>query len=171
MELFKDAHKRLLKSKEFKDWKKKHKDCYLSSGFVIVEKEQGPWKAAYYDKKKNKVTSFVMADKIEIEKEEEIFQKEKKEVNEVDMEKVKFELPQAIVMADNLQKKKYKGDDPVKIIAILQNLDTGQVWNLIYITQKFNTLNIKVDSSEGKIVEDKIASIMDFRKTENPAAK
>ena len=164
MELFKEAFGRLEKSKEFKDWKKKNKDCYLTSGFVIVEKEQGPWKAGYYDEKKNNVTSFIIDKEISIEPAEEIFQKKKVKIKKLDVKKVLVDLPQAIVVASNLQQEEYKEDSPLKIIAILQNMSLGQVWNLVFITQKFNTLNIKIDTKEGKVLEHKIASIMSFKK-------
>ena len=163
MELFSKAVERLKKSKEFKDWKKKNPKCYLSSGFVIVEKEQGPWKAGYYDEKANKITSFLIADKIVVEGVEELFQKKKQKIYEIDFKKLDIELPQAIVIASNLQQEKYKDDLPMKIIAVIQNTQDYQMWNLIFITQKFNTLNIKVNSDDGKVMEHKITSIMDFR--------
>jgi hypothetical protein len=164
MELFSKAVERLENSNEFKAWRKKHKKDYLSSGFVIVEKEQSPWKAGYYDKKKNKITSFVIGEKVEIEPEEEIFQKEKVEIKSIDLDSLNVDLPEAIVLAGNFQKDNYKGEEPVKIIAILQNIDSGQIWNIIFITQKFNTLNIKVDCHEGKIIGHNLTSMMNFIK-------
>lgn len=164
MELFRDALKRLEKSKLFKDWKKKNPKCYLSSGFVIIEKNQSPWKAGYYNKAKNKITSFVIDKKISLEGEEDIFQKKKEKINEIDIHKLLVELPNAVVIGNNLQQEKYKGNEPVKIIAILQNVGKKQIWNLIFVTQKMNTLNIRVDTENGDILEHKIASIMDMRK-------
>lgn len=166
MELFSKAVERLENSNEFKAWRKKHKKDYLSSGFVIVEQKQSPWKAGYYDKKKNKITSFVIGEKVEIEPEEEIFQKEKSEIKGLELDKINVEIPEAIVLAGNFQKDKYKGEEPVKIIAILQNIDSGQIWNLIFITQKMNTLNIKIDCDEGKVIEHQLASMMNFIKKE-----
>ena len=164
MELFRDALKRLEKSKLFKDWKKKNKGSYLSSGFAIVEKEQSPWKAGYYDSKTNKIASFVIDKKVNLEPEGDIFQKKKVKIDEIDLHKLLVELPQAVVIGNNLQQEKYKGDNPIKIIAILQNIGKQQIWNLIFVTQKFNTLNIRVDTENGDIIDHKIASIMDFKK-------
>ena len=160
MELFKEAIKRLEGSKEFKAWKKNNKECYLSSGFVIVEKKQEPWKAGYYDEKENKIVSFIIDKKITIEPAEKLFQKKKLKIKKVNVDEVMVSLPQAIVVANNLQQEKYKQDSPLKIIAIVQNGDAGHIWNLILITQNFNTLNIKIDCKEGKILEQDRKSVV-----------
>lgn len=165
MELFRKAIEKLEKSEEFKEWKKNHKDCYLTSGFAVVSQEQSPWKAAYYNDESKKATSFVIDKKIIIEPEEDILQKEQKKPKKIEIEKLSVDLPQAIVAANNLQKEKYKGDDPIKIMAIVQNDDNfSLIWNMILVTQKMNALNIKIDANEGKVVEHKIESIMNFRK-------
>jgi len=164
MELFRNALTKLEKSKTFKDWKKKNPKCYLSSGFVIIEKEQSPWKAGYYDEKTNKITSFAIGKKIVIEPSDKLFQKKKVKIDKIDMKKLIVELPSAVVVANNLQQTEYKEEMPMKIIAVLQNSDANQIWNLIFITQKFNTLNIRINTENGDIVDHKIASIMDFKK-------
>ena len=54
---------------------------------------------------------------------------------------------------------------PIKTIAILQNIKPhGNIWNLTYITQAFNTLNMKIDASTGKILDHNHSSIFSFRK-------
>ena len=164
MDVFKDAVKKLEESQIFKDWKKEHKDAYLTSGFSIVEKTQGPWKASYYEESKNKMTSFTIDTEITKEPDEEIFQKVKSKIKGLKLEDVHIELPQAIVLGTNFQKENYKGEDPIKIIAVLQYKDR-QIWNLIFISQRFNTLSIRIDTKEGKIVDHKISSILDFKKT------
>jgi len=56
---------------------------------------------------------------------------------------------------------------PVKIIAILQNLENlGNVWNLTFVIAAFNTLNMKINAENGKIVEHKLSSILSFKKDE-----
>ncbi|MBW3022928.1 hypothetical protein KY308_02405, partial [Candidatus Woesearchaeota archaeon] len=60
---------------------------------------------------------------------------------------------------------KYKTHIPIKRIAILQHLPIGQVWNITYVTQSFNTLNIKINAETKEIVSDKLVSIVQFGPT------
>ncbi|MBI2652931.1 hypothetical protein HYX00_05695, partial [Candidatus Woesearchaeota archaeon] len=40
----------------------------------------------------------------------------------------------------------------------------GNIWNITYITEAFNTLNMKIDASNGKVLEHNLSSIFSFKK-------
>ena len=164
MMLFKDALTILKKSKEFKEWKKKNLDAYLSYGFFVVEKHSDNWKIGFYHKKEDKITSFNIGKKIIVKPEEEVFKKDKTMVKKIDLEKVNLDLDEAIKNAIEFQKKEFSNENPQKIIAILQNIEIGQVWNITFITQNLNTLNIKIDSYNGRVLDKKLTNLMEFKK-------
>jgi uncharacterized membrane protein YkoI len=79
------------------------------------------------------------------------------------VEDVKIELDEAMKNARKFQEKEYPKEKSMKEIVILQKLDSGQVYNVTFVTQAFNTLNIKLDSKTGKVVKHKLMSLMDLK--------
>ncbi len=165
MQLFKEALGVLEKSKEFKDWKKKNPNAYLSHGFTVIEQDGDEWKIGYYQEKNNKITSFNIGEKITVEPEEEVFKKDKTKVGALDLKKIRLDLSKAVETAVNLQKEEFSTESPTKIIAIVQNLKVGQVWNITFITQSFNSLNFKIKSDSGKILEKKLSPLFELGKS------
>lgn len=164
MKTFKKCLDELKNSKEFKNWKKKNPKTFLSYGFIIIPKETC-WKAGFYHPGKDVITSFIINDKIKIEQEEQIFKPEKMHVNKLDIKKIKTNHKQALKTAEKLQKQKYKNHNPIKTILILQNLEKqGTIWNITYITQTLETLNIKISAQTGKILEHKLVKLFEFKK-------
>ena len=162
----KPALKLLEESKDYKDWHKKNKNTYFSYAFKIPQEMPDEWQLGFYDKKKDKITTFVVnGSSISIRAEEEVFKKEEAEVNEINLEKVKLAFEAALSKASQFQQKNYPNDKSIKTIAILQNITSyGDIWNITYITESFNTLNMKIDASNGKIIEYNISSVMSFRR-------
>jgi hypothetical protein len=162
----KPALKKLEDSLAFKEWHKKNKDTYFSYAFKIQQEMPDEWQLGFYDKKKDKITTFVVNDSaISIRPEEEVFKKEESKVNEINLEKVKLTFEAVLGKANEFQQKNYQNDKSIKTIAILQNIvEYGTIWNITYVTEAFNTLNMKIDASNGKVVEHKLSSVFDFRK-------
>ena len=166
MQSFKEALKILEESKEFKEWKKKNPEAYLSYGFFMVEENDANWKIGYYHKKADKVTSFnIGKNKIMIEPETEVFKKEETKIEAIELNKIKLDLAEAVAIANQLQKEEYASENPQKIICILQKLKKHQVWNITFLTQNFNTLNFKIKSDSGRVIEKKLANVIEFRKS------
>ena len=163
----KPALKKLEKDSCFKEWYNKNRGTYLSYAFKIPQ-EMGSdeWQLGFYDEKKDKIATFVIAgDEVNIRAEEEIFKKEEMKVNKVELDMVKLTFDSVINKANDFQKNKFPKDKSMKTIAILQNISGfGNIWNITFITEAFNTLNIKIDASNGKILEHIISSIFAFRK-------
>ncbi|MBI2542011.1 hypothetical protein HYV80_04845 [Candidatus Woesearchaeota archaeon] len=161
----KPAFKKLEESQDFKKWNNKHKGTYFSYAFKIPQEMPNEWQLGFYDRKKDKITTFVVADGlIKIRPEEEIFKKEEMEINKVQLDKVNLTFDSAIAKADEFQQKTYPKDKSIKTIAILQNIEKlGNVWNITYITEAFNTLNMKIDASSGRVLEHNLSSVFSFR--------
>ena len=166
MEL-KIALKRLEENSEFKKWYKKNKDTYLSYAFKIPqEMSSDDWQFGFYNKRKDRITTFVVSGgNVNIRPEEEIFKKEKAKVNQIQLDKVKLTFDNAMAKANEFQEKNFPKDKSIKTIAILQNIsEFGNVWNVTYVTEAFNTLNMKINATNGKILEHNLSSVFSFRK-------
>jgi hypothetical protein len=164
----KPALKKLEESKELNDWRKKNTDAYFSYAFKIPQEMQpDEWQLGYYDTKKDKITTFVLkGNSISIRDEEEIFKKDDAKVLGLDLDKIKVDFDEAVAKAIQFQTRNYPKDKSTKTIAILQNINSGNVWNMTFITEAFNTLNIKIDASSGDILGHNLASIFSFRQKE-----
>ena len=153
---------KLKDSKEFEKWKNKNKKTYFSYAFRIPQEMEG-WHIGFYDKGKDKITTFEINGSISIRPEEEMFKKEESKVHEVELNNLKLTFDEILEKAAEFQTKNFPKDNTIKTIAILQNSqDYGDVWNITYITQSFNTLNMKIDASTGKVKDHKISSIFSF---------
>jgi len=152
------------KSQEFKEWKENNKDAYLTHAFTLIDElNSGVWQIGFYDKKKDTITTFIMHQgKIEgIPETEKVFKEEQKIVLALDSSKAKLSFEKVQEIAEDIQKKEYKSSQPYKKIFILQNLDQwGQVWNVTFITTDFKTLNIKINSENGKVLSHNLISII-----------
>jgi len=161
-----ESVKKLEDSKEFKDFKKQNKEAYLAHVFYMLdEANQDIVQIGYYNKSKDRITTFIVeGDNITKNPEAEVFKEQEIMMKPIDLSKVKINVNEAVDIAEKLQKDKYKQEIPVKKIAILQHLPLGQVWNITFVTQTFKTLNIKIDSGTKKIVSEKLLSIIEFGK-------
>lgn len=163
MEL-KQALDKLKQSKEFEDM---NKDTFFSYALIMQENNQtGKWQLGFYNKSTDKMITFVVDNnEIKTEKEEEIFKKPETQVNEVDLKKAKIAYIEILKKAEEFQKKEYPKELVSKTIAILQNLEEfGTIWNITYVTLTFNTLNMKINPENGKIINHKLESLMSFAK-------
>ncbi len=161
-----DKIKTLESSKEFKGFKSKNKDAFLTHVFYMLdEANRNCVQIGYYNPKKDKITTFIMeGDCITKTPEAEVFKEQETVIKPLDMSKAKIEMSEAVEIAEKLQRDKYPADQPIKKIAILQHLPIGQVWNITFVTATFKTLNIKIDSQSKKVVSDRLISIAEFGK-------
>jgi len=168
----KDIISKLESSQEFKSWRMANREAYLAHLFCMVEDEPGTWQVGYYDRKADTITSFDLTDTgIKALPPEEVFKREGTGVKELKEEAIRIDIGDALSIAEKLQKTKYPGDIPVKRIVVLQTLADGQVYNITYVTKNFKTLNIKISSETGKIMDEQLAPIFSFDKRETDSAK
>lgn len=158
----KENKNKLEKSKEYKEWKEKNPDSYFAHEFFMVEGNEINLEIGYYNNKDSSMASFRIEPEIQLTICPEIFKKEDSKIEELEINKVKLDIDDALEKADKLQKEKYPSDSSIKKIAILQNIGKMQIWNITYITQNFKTLNIKIDAETGEILSDKLIEIIQF---------
>ncbi len=163
MQDVKDALKALEESKIFLEYKKDNSKSYLVNAFTMVEPKHPDivWQLGYYNKNKDRIVTFVINDEVERHPESEVF-KEKDTISPLEISKVKIGVETGIENALKCQKKKYPRDFPMKSIILLQNFEGHSIYNITFVTQTFKTLNIKISSQDGRVVDDKIHSLFDF---------
>tara|TARA_Y100000034_G_C6909869_1_gene423939 strand:- start:12423 stop:12899 length:477 start_codon:yes stop_codon:yes gene_type:complete len=146
-------------SSAFKDWKENNQDSYLCSCF-FMDKEN--WQFDYYLPKEDKIKSFIVSEEIEELKDAEIFKKDKRKLDLLDLKKVKINVNEVLEIANELIKKKHDHEKIIKRIIILQNLEE-ETWNITYVTSSFNVVNFKISAISGKVLAEKIENIMSFK--------
>ncbi len=144
----------LEESKVFQDFKKTNPLAYNSS----ISKIQNQLQIDYYDPNKDKITSFTKQGEEIILQESEVFRKEKIKIPELQINKVKITLEEI----EKIISEKYQ-EIPTKKIFILQQTEFP-IWNITYLTQSLNILNIKINAISGEIIEEKIESALNFQK-------
>ena len=163
----KELIEKLEKSAEFKEFKAKNNGAYLTHLFVMLEKGKDISFDVGYCVKDEGMVSFTIDDNggvIGVREEKEVFKKPGQSVLELDVNKVKLGLNQAVDNAILVQKEKYKQHRPSKTIVILQNIGGKQLWNITFVTETFKTLNIKIDADSGEMVSDDLIELFQFNK-------
>lgn len=162
---FHNALKKLFESPDFKNWKKDNTNDYLSTGFIVIEKDQDyPWMIGFYNPKTEKISSFVVSEKeCYFEKIDEVFKKPEDKVIKLNTDKIKIDVEDLLEIIDNFRKEKYNHESVVKTILIVQNLsEYGNIWNITLVTQSFNAINMKVNAETGEILDDKCSSLISY---------
>lgn len=157
--LFKEKLKKLESSPIYKEWKEKNKKTFLAHIFISSDAPE-IWQFGYYDKNIDKITTFVVNSEIQHSVSEQIFKKPGAIITELEKDKVKIEPNEALKIMEKLQKEKYKQATAMKSFMILQRLELGQVYNITYVTNSLSTLNVKMDSENGKILREKFSSLL-----------
>ena len=153
------AYKKLLNHKEFKTWKDKHKDAYLSSCVLMNDPGQKEiWNFDFYIPKKNKITTFTVDEEIEVKEDQKIFEQKNKKLNEINLEKIKFNLNDV----NKLIEKEFKHVKILKKIIILQAIGT-LLWNISLLGMDFNLHNLKIDVENGKVLEKSSTPMLQFK--------
>lgn len=156
-----DVVKKLEKSSKFKELNKK---SYLAHLFKMMDDlNKDIWQVGYYNED-GTITTFIIEKKdIKVVPEQEVFQKTKRKVKKLDIDKVKIDLDKALDIAKDLQQKKFSGNTPLKIMVVLQNIANHIVYNITYITNSFNTLNMKIDAINGKVISYELTPMLQFQ--------
>ncbi len=154
---------------KFLEWKKEHKDAFLSYGFLMIDPNvSAEWQIGYYDKKIDKVATFILQNKKVVEvKVDAVFKEPGKEILPLDRKTLKLNIEEIIEKLDAFQEKEYPKEKTLKTMVIVQNLqEFGNVWNITHVTNSYKALNVKLKCEDGSILKHKLSSFMDF--TEKP---
>jgi hypothetical protein len=140
---------------QFKNWKKKHPQGYLSHFFCPISQDcelKGDWEVGFYDAASERMTVFACGEIVSLkENEDEVFKKPEQRVEELEIKSVKVPFAKAVdVFAQNVEElfpKAGRGDGFV----ILQNLEGKSLWNFTFITKALKFINVKIDANSGKV--------------------
>jgi len=150
--------KKLKDSEEFKKFKNNHPKCFLCNVVSINNNKQ----LDYYCPDNEKMTSFLMQDKIQINPNSDILKTNSK-IKELNINKIKIEELKAKEIINSLIKDKYPNEIKKQEIIILQNIEAQPTWNITIITTSFNVLNVKIDAITGNIKSENLESILKFK--------
>lgn len=140
-----------------------------SFNFLVneIDKKDSEIHVGFFNKDSKKIFSYkLFEDKMELIPEQDIFQKNQEDVAELDLDKIKISLNDAMDILRKEVKDKYKDTVSFKTMIVLQKLkDLGVVWNLTVLRRDFKTVNIKIDAKSGDIKSSSCSSIIDFNKS------
>ncbi|MDD5331592.1 MAG: hypothetical protein PHE43_02095 [Candidatus Nanoarchaeia archaeon] len=161
----KDSWEKLQKSKEYKEFIKKNKDSYLCAGFIIYKsgkEKEANWQIDVYIKETKNIATFIFEkDKVVVKETNEIFQKVKKDLEELKLGELKIDFKKALKIFNKLRDTKYPKEKELDIIVVLQK--TGNpCWNITYITTGFNMLHLDIDAITGETSNELFEPVMNF---------
>ncbi|MBS3176516.1 hypothetical protein J4457_04735 [Candidatus Woesearchaeota archaeon] len=143
----------------FKVWKGQHAQAFLAHAFSMG----GMLQLGYYDPEAEKATSFFWENESVVCSEAmEVLKDPASHVQPLRVELVMLTPQDAMDHALQFQKKEYAGEVVFKSFFVLQTLDVGQVFNITFVTHSMKTINIKLSSDTGEIVQHHIDSLMNF---------
>lgn len=163
----KDTLEKLRDTAVFKHWRTAHPDDFMSYALkILMEQNDDEWQIGFYNKASEHVTTFIInSSETGIREDEEVFKKPGTQIKEIDLHDAPLTHSEIMDIVAKHKTKEYPKEQPIKIITILQHYeDLGLVWNITYITASFNTLNLKVDAKTGKILSEKLESILKLGK-------
>ena len=154
------TYKKLINSKEFQN------KGFLSGFFISSTPENfhnEDWQIHFYEKDSDKMVTYVVGEKIIFLGESDIFKEKNEEVEELNLDKIKIDLDSVIKKCEFLLKN--HNEIATKIIIILQNHKVP-IWNITYVTERFNMVNIKINAENGELIDDNVISLLSFGKVD-----
>jgi len=153
----KKMYEKVVKSPVFNDF------GYLVHYFVMLDEEFKPadsWQLGFYNKETTEIQTFSVSEPVLAVDKSKAFLHDNKEVEKLDISKVKTNFTSAIEEAKKLRLEKYKSQQIARAIVILQSLDKKITWNITFFTLNFCVLNIKVDAESGKVYHHEFGSLL-----------
>jgi len=166
---FKELFSKIKDAEEFKKFKKDNPDAFLYAAFFVISDKIEQKQLDFY-KGNGKVETFIFN---EDEKGKEILTvKTEDAVKQADIspidEKIKIDIDKIEEIAKNEAEK--EGLAVNKIIAILQNNNGNQIWNLTVLLPNMYMLRMHIDM-DGNVIERKKGTVFDIvqKKDNNPS--
>ncbi|MBI4154362.1 PepSY domain-containing protein [Candidatus Woesearchaeota archaeon] len=155
------AVEKLESTEEHKQFKVKNKDSYLVSGFFMSNAsvaEAAFWQIDYFDPHKERITSFLVKDIIEVREEQEVLHSGE-ELQRLNSEEVALSHEEAL----EIVLRELKGEKVHRTIFIIQQLHSQPTWNITLIFDSFQLLNVRIHAATGKVIQSRKESLMSFR--------
>ena len=153
---FSSALEKIESSQVFKQFKKQHPDAYFCAGFFVIDYEGTSQQQLDYCLKDGRVFTFIINKEISYKEAETIEGKQQK-LSKLNKE-IKVDLP----AVENIVKEKVKKKIN-KIIAVLQEYQDKQIWNLNIMTEGFGITQMHIDSDSGEVLKlEKTKKLSEF---------
>ena len=150
-----DISKKNQQKQIFLDWEKGHPNNFLSHFFCQINsnlEEKSNWDFGYYDKEKDKITTFTQNEnEFQIKNEDDIFKKENDTVEKLNFEQIKIKLSEAKKTIKENLTKLFPNEQIGDGFVILQTIKQETTWNFTFVTKTLKLINIKVNTSNGDI--------------------
>lgn len=143
----------------FKLWRETNKEDILAHLFVMCEKENS-YQVGFYNKNDDKISTFIVEDKVQLIPEQTIFKHEGAVIYELNPEEIKLDFEQALEKAEEVRKENYPNYNPMKKFFILQKLKDKIVYNMTLVSQTLEVLNIKINAIDGSVVDQGMHNLM-----------
>jgi len=162
---FQELVKRVEESEEFKSFIKDKKNVILAHIFVMMDEEnKDSYQVGYYNKDDEKMTTFlVKPETITSMQETEILKLPGTEILELKIEEVHLSGQDALDAAQEVKDEEYPGIPVLKTFFIIQNSSIGQVFNITYFTRDLKTINFKLSTMTGELLDHSCASLVDMQ--------
>lgn len=141
-------------------------DHYLVHIFRMMDANSiDDCQVGYYLKKSDKVTVFDYIDgKVTSMPPEEAL-KEKNYIAQLELDKVKVTMDDALAKAQSIVKDNYPAHLLSKAIVLLQKIpEYGQIWNITVITHTFQVINIKINAETSQVITHNMESLLQWKK-------
>lgn len=163
LEQLKEEVDTLRRTPEFLSYKSKSPNGFLCAGFKIIEfLEKEPWQIDFYCPDRKVMTTFILDKQVEMKETDQIATS-KEGVTELNLDKVDIEFRDVLEKIDGILKEKYPEHKANKIIAILQNIEGQEVWNVTYLTNQFHVLNVRINAETGELLKEMLKPVISFK--------
>lgn len=151
--------KRVEKSKEFRDFKKKHHSAYLCAGFFVLDRESGKNQEQIdFFLPNMKVATFMLESPIKYKISDTTM---KKKIDELKGD-TKIDLEQIEGIVHDEMENRTITEGIKKIIAVIQNVEGKKVWILNCILSGLNLLKVHIEDDTGNLLTFEKTNVMDF---------
>ena len=150
-------------SSVFKEWKSSHDDCFLAHAFVMFDEANADiWQFGFFDEKNNLMATFIVDKQdVKVIPDQEVL-KSDAEILPLSVADIKISALEAMHNAQQVLKKEYSGEIPLKAFFVLQQLKNVAVYNVTFFTKSFKTVNVKVSAVDGSIIHFSLSALADF---------
>ncbi len=154
---------RLTRHPVFTEWHANNKEYFLAHAFVMLdETNKDVWQIGFYHPGKERMVTFIISPgSVEHTEEQEVLRSEG-EITQLKPEDVTLSVEDALKDAKACLQEHYRGEIPIKEFFIIQQTEGHTLFNITCITQSFKTINIKIDSTTGKVLKHNIQSLAEF---------
>lgn len=154
---------KLSKSKEFSEFKKKYSDSYLIAGFFVLDFEGGAnmHQIDYYIPSIKKVAAFTLDKGVTLQILDPV--NSSKAPNELNLN-TKIDLDALEGILHDEMRNRNMSEDIRKIIAVIQNVDGKNIWNLSCVLTGMEILKSHIDDNSKTILKIEKMSMVDLIK-------